>query len=115
VRCFTATYNNKQFQHGAFLLSTLVPDLTELRKGFQAVCFDFARVKASVELCINKLSDAAAKSELKVNCEKFDTELEKLRTLDSLADSCVSSGMAFWKSTERLANCSFQYTKGRQE
>jgi len=66
VRCFTTTYKNKKFQHGAFLLSTLVPHLTELSKVFQAVCFDFAQVKASVELCINKLSDAAAKSELKL-------------------------------------------------
>jgi len=61
-------------------------------------------VKASVELCINKLSDAAAKSELKVNCEKSDSELGELRTPDGLADSCVSSGTAFWKGDERLAN-----------
>ena len=66
MRCFTTTYKNKKFQHGAFLLSTLVPHLTELSKVFQAVCFDFAQVKASVELCTNKLSDAAAKSELKL-------------------------------------------------
>jgi len=46
-------------------------------------------MKASVELCINKLSDAAAKSELKANCEKLDSELGELRTLDGLADSCV--------------------------
>jgi len=64
VRCFTATYKSKKFQHGAFLSSSLVPNLTELSKVFQAVCFDFAQVKASVELYINKLSDAAAKSEL---------------------------------------------------
>jgi len=37
-----------------------------LSKVFKAVCFDFARVKASVELRTNKLSDAAAKSELKL-------------------------------------------------
>jgi len=60
-------------------------------------------MKASVELCINKLSDAAAKSELKANCEKFDSEFGELGTPDGLTDSCVSSGMAFWKSTERLA------------
>jgi len=42
---------------------------------------------------------AAAKSELKATCEKFDTELGELRTPDGLADSCVSSGMAFWKGT----------------
>jgi len=102
VCCFTATYKNKKFQHGAFLLSTLVPHLTELSKDFQALCFDFAQVKASVELCINKLSDAAVKSEL--NWEKFYSELEVLGMLDGLADSCVSSGMSFWKGAERLAN-----------
>jgi len=57
-------------------------------------------VKSSVELCISKLSDAAAKSEFKANCEKFDSELEELGTLDVLADSCVSSVMACWKGTE---------------
>jgi len=38
-------------------------------------CFNFAQMKASVELCINMLSDAAAKSGLNANCEKFDSEL----------------------------------------
>jgi len=52
-------------------------------------------MKASVELCINKLSDAAAKSELKANCEKCDSEFGELRTPNGLADSCVSNGMAF--------------------
>jgi len=66
--------------------------------------FELAQVKASVELCINKLSDAVAKSELKANCEKFDSGLEELGTLDGLADSRVSSGMAFWKGAEILAN-----------
>jgi len=55
----------------------------------------FAQVKSSVELCINKLYDAAAKSERKANCEKFDSELGGLGKLDDLANSCVSSGMAF--------------------
>jgi len=32
-------------------------------------------MKASVELCINKLPDAATKSELKANCKKFNSEL----------------------------------------
>jgi len=50
VRCFTATYKNKRIQHGAFLLSTLVPHLTEMSKVFQAGCFDFAQMKASVKL-----------------------------------------------------------------
>jgi len=104
VGCFTATYKNKKFQFGAFFLLTLAIHLTKLNKVIQAVYFDFAQVKASVELCISKLSDAAAKSELETNCEKFDSELSKLGTLDGLADSCVSSGMAFWKDAERLAN-----------
>jgi len=65
---------------------------------------------ASARNC-NRLSDAAAKSEFKTNCEKFDSELGELRTPDCLADSCVSSGMAFWKDAERLANLSFPYTK----
>jgi len=37
-----------KFQHGAFLLSTFAPHLTELSKVFEAVCFDFAQVEASV-------------------------------------------------------------------
>jgi len=48
-------------------------------------------MKASVELCINKLSDASAKSELKATCQKFDNELGELRTPDGLANSCMSS------------------------
>ena len=61
-------------------------------------------MKASVELCINKLSDAVAKSELSANCEKFDCEIGELGILDGLADSCVSSGMAFREGGEILAN-----------
>jgi len=60
-------------------------------------------MKSSVELCVNKLYDAAAESELKANCEKFDSGLGELGTLDDLAASCVSSGMAFWKSAERFS------------
>jgi len=52
--------------------------LTELSKVFQAGCIDFAQMKAFVELCINKLSDAAAKCELKANREKFDSGLGNL-------------------------------------
>jgi len=44
------------------------------------VLINFAQKKAFVELCINKLSDAVAKSELKANCEKFDSQLWELRT-----------------------------------
>jgi len=72
-------------------------------------------MKASVELCINKLSDTTAKSELKAGGEKFDSESGELGTLDGLADSCVSNGMAFWKGTERLANWSPPSQKRRQE
>jgi len=68
-------------------------------------------MKASAEFCINKLSETAAESELKANCEKFDSELGELRTPDGWADSCVSSGITFWKGTERLANFSSPYTK----
>jgi len=67
----------------------LAPHLTELSKVFQAQYFNFAQTKPSVELCINKLSDAAGKSELKANCEKFDCELGELRTPDGLADPYV--------------------------
>jgi len=97
VSCFTATSENKQIQHGAFLLSTLPPHLTELSDVFQAGCFNFAQMKASVELCISKLSDAAAKSELKATCQNFDSELGELRIVwqtrkpDGLANSCMSS------------------------
>jgi len=100
VHCFTVTYKNEKFQHGAFLLSTVAPHLVRKSKVFQAVCFDFAQVKASVELCINKLYDATAKAELKANCEKFDNILVDLGKLDHLADSCVSSCMAFWNGAE---------------
>ena len=91
MRCFTATSENKKIQHGDFLLSTLPPHLTKNSEVFQAGCFNFAQMKASVELCINKLSDASAKSELKATCQKFDNELGELRTPDGLANSCMSS------------------------
>jgi len=60
-------------------------------------------MKSSVELCINKLYDAAAKSEFKAKCEKFDSESRELGTLDGLADSCVSSGMAFSNGAESFS------------
>ena len=41
---------------------------TELNKVFQVGCCNFAQMKASAELCNNKLSDAAAKSELETTC-----------------------------------------------
>jgi len=47
-------------------------------------------MKASVELCINKLFDAAAKFDLEANCKKFDSEFGELRTPNDLTDSmCV--------------------------
>jgi len=49
-------------------MGLLAPHLTEL-KVFQAGCFDFAQMKTSVKLSVNKLSDAAAKPELKANRE----------------------------------------------
>ena len=49
-------------------------------------------MKASVELCINKLSDVAAKSGLKANCEKSESELGELWTPGGLTDSRVSNG-----------------------
>jgi len=101
--CFTATCENEKFQHGAFLLSTLASPLTELSNVFQVGYFDFAQMTSSVELCINKLYDAAAKSEFEANCEKFDSELGELGTLDDSAASCVSSGMACWKSAESFS------------
>jgi len=42
----------------------MAPHMTELSKVFQAVYFGLAQVKASIEVCINKLFDAAPKSEL---------------------------------------------------
>jgi len=80
------------------------PDETE--QSYSGGMCDFAQGKASVELCINKLSDTAAKFELKTNCAKFDSELEELGTVDVLEDSGVSSGMGLWKGAERLANWS---------
>jgi len=54
VRCFAATFENKNCQHGAFRLSTFPLHLTELSKVFQSRCFNFAQLKVSVELCINQ-------------------------------------------------------------
>jgi len=90
----------------------LAPHLTELRKAFQTRYFDFAQMKACVELTINKLSDAAAESEIKKdNCEKFDSELWELKT----PDGCVSSGMAFWKGNKNRQIDHLHTEKGRQE
>ena len=94
-----------------FLLSRLAPHLTEQSNVFQAGYFNFVQIKASVELCFNKFSDAAAKSDLKANRKKFDSELGELGTPDDLADSCMSSAMAFWKDTEWLEIWLSPYTK----
>jgi len=76
------------FHYGASFIPTLLPHLTELSEVFQAGCFNLAQMKASVEveLCINKFSDAAAKSKLKSDWERFKS---KFRTLDGLTDSCA--------------------------
>jgi len=62
-------------------------------------------MKASVELCINKLSDAAVNSEFKANCEKSDSELWQRTTSDGLTDSCVSNGngvLEGWRKSGKL-------------
>jgi len=46
VRCFTAIYENKKFQRGTFLLSTLALHLTEMSKVFQVECSNLAQMKA---------------------------------------------------------------------
>jgi len=46
VRCLTAIYENKKFQHSTFLLSTLAAHLTELSIVFQAGCFNLAQMNA---------------------------------------------------------------------
>ena len=70
-----------------FVNIATLPDRTN--QTFQAGYFNFALMKASVELCINKLSHAAAKSEFKANCEKFDSELGEVGMPDDLADLSV--------------------------
>jgi len=104
VRCFTATNENKKIQHGAFLLSLLTLDLTKLNNVFDSGCFHLAQVKASVELCIHKISDAAAKSEFKANFQKFDSELGELGTLVGLVDSCVKwhGVLEGWRKISKL-------------
>ena len=86
-----------------FFLSTLTLHLTKLGKVIQAGCFDFAQMKASVELCTNKRSDAAAKSGVKANCAKFDSELRELGTQDGLTDSCVSSGNGVLEGCRKIS------------
>ena len=78
----------KNFNMVLSFLSTLPPHQTELSKIFQVVCFNFAQMKAYIELWINKLSGAAGKSELNANCEKLDSELGELRMPDGLP-ACV--------------------------
>jgi len=86
--------------------------LTELSKVFQARCFNFAQMKASVELCINKLSDAAAKSKPKANCEKFDSELGELRTPDGLAECVKWHGVL--EGHRKIGKLNIPIHKGRQ-
>jgi len=63
---FYCDLQKQKIQHDAFFLSALALHLTKLSNVDQAGCFDFAQVKASVELRINKLSDAAANPRLKL-------------------------------------------------
>jgi len=98
LRCFTATYKNKKLQHVALLLSALL-QLAESSKGFQAGLFNFAQMKASVDLCINKLSDAAAKSEIKAMAKILAVNLGYLE-----CRMVWLHIVAFWKGTERLAD-----------
>ena len=63
------------------------------------VLINFAQKKSSVELCINKLSDAAAKSELKANFEKFDSELWELRTKPCTCESYAPGQVEKCRST----------------
>jgi len=65
---FPAAYENKNFNMLFSFFQHCHPHLSEQSEVFQAGCFNFAQTKASVELCINKLSDADAKSELKADC-----------------------------------------------
>ena len=55
-----------KIQHDVFFLSALALHLTKLSNVDQEGFFDFAQVKASVELRINKLSHAAANPRLKL-------------------------------------------------
>jgi len=59
ARCFTATSENEKFQHYRTEQS-----MSEPTKVFQAGCLNLAQMKASVELCINKLSNTDAKTEI---------------------------------------------------
>jgi len=96
--CFIATYKNIKLQHVALLLSAL-PQLAESSEGFQAGLFNFAQTKASVELCINKLFDAAAKSEIKAMAKRLAVNLGHLE-----CRMVWLHIVAFWKGTERLAD-----------
>jgi len=66
VRCFTATSENEKFQHYRTEQS-----VSELTRVFQAGCLNLAQMKASAELCINKLSDIDAETELKLTAKRL--------------------------------------------
>ena len=53
-----------KFQHGAFLFVDLATSPDRSEQSFQAECSNFAQMKISIKLCINKLSDVAGKSKL---------------------------------------------------
>jgi len=91
-----------KFQHGAYLFVDIATSPDRSEQSFQAGCSNFAQMKISIKLCINKLSDAASKSSFKLIAKSL--WIGELGTPDGLADSCVSSVMAFWNGTERLTN-----------
>jgi len=68
---FYCDLQKQKVQHDAFFLSALALHLTKLSNVDQAGCFDFPQVKASVELCINKLSDYAANPSLELIAESL--------------------------------------------
>ena len=72
-------------------------------------------MKASVELCINKPSDAAAKSELKANCEKYGSEFGELGTPGGLADSFCQVSWRFGRAPKNWQIDHPDTQQGRQE
>jgi len=60
----------------AFANIATSPDRTE--QSFSGAIFQRSTDEASVELCINRLSDATAKSELKADWETFESKLGEL-------------------------------------
>jgi len=113
---FHCACENKKFHYRAFFIPILLPHLTELSKNFRAGCFNLAQMKASVALCINKVSDAAAKSELKTDLERFESVLGEIRTPGGLADSCACQvAWRFGRAPKCWQTDHTHTQKGRQE